>query len=115
MDLHVTVFSKPGCQQCVATMKTLDRRGIPYVKCDVTLDTAARDQAMSHGFTALPIVQVDQDGQTKAVWSGYRDDHLRQLADASTDLTSLDTRVPDSQEDGDQDTGPVPGGSVTGV
>lgn len=115
MNFHVTVFSKPGCQQCVATTKTLDRRGIPYVKRDVTLEDAAREQAMSHGFTALPIVQVDQDGQTKAVWSGYRDDHLRRLADASTDLMDLDTRAPESPEDTGQDTGPIPGGLVTGV
>lgn len=114
MDRHVTVFSKPGCQQCVATAKTLDRLDYPFTKTDVTQDADAMDQAMAHGFTSLPIVQVVEDGEVKAAWSGYRDSHLRRLADG-VDLASLDMRATPASQDPGQDNGPTPGGSVTGV
>lgn len=91
MSRHVTIFSKPGCQQCVATAKTFDRMGHPYEKADVTKDSQARDQAMSHGFTALPIVQVSEDGEVKAAWSGYRHSLIHRLVDGE-DLASLDMR-----------------------
>jgi len=115
MDIVVNVFSKPGCPQCVATAKLLGRLGIPFDKFDVTQDPDAMEAAMVHGFTGLPIVDVETaDGEVLAAWSGYRDTHLRRLADGE------DPRVLDERSSADSDTpaqetdGPVPGAPVVG-
>lgn len=46
----VTVYTKPGCVQCTATFKALDKNGVNYEKVDVTEDAEAYDYVMSLGY-----------------------------------------------------------------
>ncbi|MCB1257513.1 MAG: glutaredoxin family protein [Microthrixaceae bacterium] len=74
----ITVFSKPRCPQCHATQRWLAQRGVQHVVRDVTVDTAARAQVLSLGYTAAPVVVVGDEH-----WSGFRPDRLRGLVTAA--------------------------------
>jgi glutaredoxin-like protein NrdH len=74
----VTVYSKPACVQCNATYKALEKAGIPFEKVDITLDAAARDYAMSLGYTSAPVVDAGEGNH----WAGFRPDAIKKLADS---------------------------------
>jgi len=38
----ITVYTKPACVQCEATLRALDRLGCAYSTIDITADTDAR-------------------------------------------------------------------------
>jgi glutaredoxin-like protein NrdH len=75
----VTVYSKPNCQACMATKKTLTRKGIPFDVIDVTEDQAAFDLIVSMGFTSAPVVIAGD-----LAWSGFQPDKINQLVQAAT-------------------------------
>ncbi|BBC69101.1 hypothetical protein MMRN_p0700 (plasmid) [Mycobacterium marinum] len=54
----ITVYTKPACVQCAATLKALDRQGIEYQKIDVTQNSKAREYVMSLGYLGAPVVYV---------------------------------------------------------
>lgn len=72
--VEVTVYSKPGCQQCVQTAKKLDAMKIPYYYVDVTQDDTARTVVEHLGYRQLPVVLVGD-----MHWSGLRPDRLNNL------------------------------------
>ncbi|OKH71946.1 glutaredoxin [Mycobacterium sp. SWH-M3] len=71
----VTVYTKPGCVQCTATIKALTKNGVPYTIRDVTVDAAARDTVLAFGYTAAPVVVAGTDH-----WAGFRPDRIKTLA-----------------------------------
>jgi glutaredoxin-like protein NrdH len=71
----VTVYTRPGCPQCRATVTVLDRAGITYHAVDVTDDPDARDYLLSLGYLQAPVVYAGPDRH----WSGFRPDRLRAL------------------------------------
>lgn len=71
----VAVYTKPNCQQCTATKRRLDRRGIDYTEIDITEDQDAYDYVISLGHQQAPIVVLD-DGTH---WSGFRLDRIDQI------------------------------------
>lgn len=71
----ITVLSKPGCVQCDATARALTRRGIEFVKVDVTSDERALELARELGYLQVPVV-VTPEG---AHWSGFRPDRIAEL------------------------------------
>lgn len=76
-----TVYSTPGCVQCTATYRALDRDGIPYVVVDLADEANAETRRWitdELGHSQAPVVVVDQDPANH--WSGYRPDRLAQLA-----------------------------------
>ncbi|ART74418.1 NrdH-redoxin (plasmid) [Mycobacterium dioxanotrophicus] len=73
--MTVTVYTKPGCVQCQATFKALDKAGIEYSFIDVTTDEQARDYVQSLGYLAAPVVVAGKDH-----WSGFRPDRIGRLA-----------------------------------
>lgn len=73
MSTTFTVYTKPGCVQCTATRKALDRAGISYELVDITEDSSARDFVMSLGYTSAPVVVAGGEH-----WSGFRPDRIRQ-------------------------------------
>ncbi|GAB4621151.1 redoxin NrdH [Mycobacterium avium subsp. hominissuis] len=75
---QVIVYTKPACPQCEQTKKWLDGRGIAYETRDVTVDPAAREEALALGYTAAPVVVADGDH-----WSGFRLDRLKALVNAA--------------------------------
>lgn len=86
--VEITVFSKPGCQQCAMTARHLDRLGLPYRYRDVTQDDEAREIVQSLGYQSLPVVTAGD-----MHWSGYRNTKLKRLAELhgiTSDITWLD-------------------------
>lgn len=71
----ITVYTKPGCVQCTATKKALDKAGLDYDLIDISLDDEARDYVMALGCLQAPVVVNDGEH-----WSGFRPDRIRALA-----------------------------------
>src|SRR5882757_2372581 len=53
---HITVYTKPGCPPCRATLRALRRAGLDYEMVDITTDAEARDFVMSLGALQAPVV-----------------------------------------------------------
>ena len=74
--MTVIVYSTPRCPQCNATKRQLDRMGVPYRQIDVTVDTEASAMLRAAGYRQAPVVMAGD-----RVWTGYRPDLLRTLAE----------------------------------
>jgi glutaredoxin-like protein NrdH len=72
---HITVYTKPGCPQCRATLRALERAGLNYETVDLNADPQARDFVMSLGHVQAPVVLASDRH-----WSGFRPDHIDDLA-----------------------------------
>ena len=46
---RVTVYTKPACPQCRATLRALENSGLDYETIDISTDEQARDFVMSLG------------------------------------------------------------------
>jgi glutaredoxin-like protein NrdH len=96
--VEITVFSKPGCQQCAMTARHLDRLGLPYRYRDVTEDDEAYEIVEALGYKALPVVTAGD-----MHWTGYRHAKLKRLAEIhgiTADLAPLDGDAESYLEDG---------------
>ena len=71
---QITVYSKPGCVQCQATISKLDKRGAAYEVRDVTQDQDAYAHVRELGYQQVPVVEVGQQH-----WSGFRPDKISGL------------------------------------
>ena len=72
--MSITVYTKPQCVQCGATIKALDKAGITYELVDLTTDIDARDYVMALGHLQAPVVVTDTDH-----WAGFRPDRIKNL------------------------------------
>jgi glutaredoxin-like protein NrdH len=75
---HITVYTKPGCVQCHATLRALQRAALDFTAVDITTDPQALDFVMSMGYVAAPVVTWGSRH-----WSGYRPDRIAELADGA--------------------------------
>jgi glutaredoxin-like protein NrdH len=73
---EITVFGKPGCQQCRMTTRHLDRLHVEYTYRDITTDQDAHDTVTMLGYLTLPVIVAGN-----AHWSGFRDEQLDKLAE----------------------------------
>ena len=74
-----TVYTKPGCPNCVKTMEYFDRKGITYQAIDITKVPAALAYiAEDLGYSEAPVVQSNSEENDH--WSGIRMDKLTQAA-----------------------------------
>ncbi|KAA0093579.1 NrdH-redoxin [Mycolicibacterium sp. P1-18] len=73
----ITVYTKPRCPQCRATVRALQRAGLPHRLVDLTEDREARDYVLSLGYVAAPVVQAGAEH-----WCGFRPDRITGLAAA---------------------------------
>jgi glutaredoxin-like protein NrdH len=71
----VTVYTKPSCVQCEATVRALGRKGIAFRLVDVTVDDDALAHVRELGHQQVPVVETATEH-----WSGYRPDRLMALA-----------------------------------
>jgi glutaredoxin-like protein NrdH len=71
----IEVYTKPGCVQCRATERDLERRGLPFETIDISVDDAALDRVTALGHRQAPVVVANGTH-----WSGYRPDLLAGLA-----------------------------------
>lgn len=72
---QITVYTKPGCVQCNAVFRALDKARIAYRKVDISTDSEARDFVMSLGYLQAPVVVGPNTH-----FSGFRPDKLKELA-----------------------------------
>jgi len=75
MDM-ITVFTKPGCAQCGAVFRALDKMGIPYRWVDITTDPEARGYVLALGYLQAPVVYAGPDNHH----AGFRPERLKALA-----------------------------------
>lgn len=71
MPIDLTVYSKPNCVQCDATVRKLDQLGATYAKVDVTEDEAALEFIRGLGYSQAPVVVVGDHH-----WAGFSPDKL---------------------------------------
>lgn len=55
---QVTIFTNHGCSACHAAMSFLSQHGIAFVERNIGDDPAARDELISAGFRAVPVIRV---------------------------------------------------------
>ena len=76
IQAELVVWCKPSCVQCTATYRALDSKGIPYRVVDLSQDDAALEYVKDLGYTAAPVVVVDDEDH----WAGFRPDHIDRIA-----------------------------------
>lgn len=76
----ITVYSKPNCQQCNATKRSLKRSEVPYVLSPIDDDVLALVERMGLGRTA-PVVVVSRPdtGEIIDAWTGYNPGKISDL------------------------------------
>ncbi len=73
--MTITVYSKPGCQQCKFNCLSLDHAGIPYIVVDLTSNAAALEYVQDLGYSQAPIVVVSDHHH----WSGFNPTEIEKL------------------------------------
>lgn len=73
---HITVYTKPGCVQCRATIRAFERAGATFTTVDITADSEARGFVMSLGYLHAPVVVAGF-----AHWGCFRPDRITELID----------------------------------
>jgi glutaredoxin-like protein NrdH len=79
--LPVVVYEKDGCQQCRATCRWLEDKGIEFRCVNLEKSAAAAEfvREMGHQQAPVVIVPFDREGVGGQHWSGFRPDLLGQL------------------------------------
>lgn len=72
--MTITIYSKPNCPACFATIRAMTRRGLDFQTIDLTGDPAALAMVKSMGHQTAPVVIAD--GQH---WSGFRPELIEAL------------------------------------
>ncbi|MCQ9163915.1 glutaredoxin family protein [Arthrobacter sp. STN4] len=73
--MNVTVYSKPGCQQCKFTCLSLAHAGIPYSVVDMTTSAAALEYVQDLGYAQAPVVVVNEHDH----WAGFNPTEIERL------------------------------------
>lgn len=84
-ETPITVYTTPDCGQCMMTSKALDKRGLEYLKVDVTENPDAAEFVKSLGYTRAPVVIVGDNH-----WSGFRPDKINGLMPAREPVATRD-------------------------
>lgn len=79
-EVQVSVYTTPGCVQCDATKRALNKYGIPFSEIDLNADEEARGSLTEAGWRRAPVVETSQG----EMWSGFRPDKIRALASPPT-------------------------------
>lgn len=79
--MDITVYTKPDCQQCSATYRALDKRGLSYRTVDITEDAQAREYVKGLGYLRAPVVVAGEQH-----WSGFRPDRVKALPPPAPDV-----------------------------
>lgn len=81
--MAVTVYSKPGCVQCNATYRALDKNDIEYNVINVAESPESVDLLLSKRKTQMPVVVIDVDGDwddETNCWTGFQSEKIEALA-----------------------------------
>ena len=80
----MTVYSKPACVQCNATVRALDKKGIEYDVIDMSQDMDALERVRALGYMQAPVVMTEADH-----WSGFRPDKIADLENADSAASTV--------------------------
>lgn len=72
--MTVTLYAKPGCPQCEATRRQLEKDKIGYHRIDITQDPAGYEVCKALGYASAPVVVAGEQH-----WSGFRPDRIDAL------------------------------------
>lgn len=75
--MKIKLYTRPQCQPCKATKKTLDRLGLEY--SEETIDDSNREYLVGLNAMMAPVVVVDHGEGNSETWSGFRPDSLKAL------------------------------------
>lgn len=78
--MTITIYSKPNCNQCTATYRAFDRKGIVYTPVDITKDQAAFEKVVAAGAQAAPFVEVVQENGDVVSWAGFQPEQIMALS-----------------------------------
>lgn len=78
--MNVTVYSQPGCTQCKATYRGLDKKGVTYNVIDVSEDPEALALTKSLGHMRAPVVVAFKGEEIADHWSGYNPEKIEEVA-----------------------------------
>ena len=77
----LTIYTLPNCQQCNATKRWLEKRGLPYAAVDLSENPADAQAVAALGYTQAPVIVVSNgDPETDLHWGGFNPDHLERYA-----------------------------------
>lgn len=79
---ELVVYTKPGCVQCNATYRALDKKGIEYSSIDVSVAPEDLEKIRALGYMQAPVVAKYLDGEVVDHWSGFRPDKIDELVAA---------------------------------
>ena len=65
----LTVYTKPGCQYCVAAKAFLAENAIEYVEVDITQNTDKLEWLRSQGHKALPVIYAGDEPLVNGGWN----------------------------------------------
>lgn len=82
--MTVTVYSKPACVQCNATVRALDKKGIEYKVVDMSQDIDALERVRALGYMQAPVVMAGSDH-----WSGFRPDKIAGLEETHSAASTV--------------------------
>lgn len=71
----ITVYSKPGCVQCTATIRALGRADLVFETIDVSADPGTLQRLHTRGYRQVPVIVTDSGED----WSGFRPDRINSL------------------------------------
>lgn len=68
------------CANCTATKRQLTRKGLEFREIVLTEDHPRREEFKAAGFTAFPIVEVNESDGNVTCWAGFRPDEILALS-----------------------------------
>lgn len=77
--LKVTVFTKPNCPGCKATVKKLAQLNIEHAS--MALDDESIERFRSEGLASAPVVEVDLGEGAQWRWAGYSPTQIDRLVE----------------------------------
>lgn len=76
----ITVYSRPNCEPCKATIRKLNSLGARYEKVDLTEDPDALDYVKSLGYSGAPVVVAGD-----VHWAGFSPDKIAKAVNDGAD------------------------------
>ncbi|HEX9228560.1 MAG TPA: glutaredoxin domain-containing protein [Arthrobacter sp.] len=84
----VTVYSSPGCVQCNATYRAMDKKGIAFKVDDAKeADNNAMLKELGH-MQAPGVIVRNSEGEIVDHWSGFRPDKVSEHAPVVQELAA---------------------------
>ncbi|GEO97317.1 glutaredoxin domain-containing protein [Kocuria turfanensis] len=75
-----TLYTAPGCTDCAAAARSMDKKGLDFRAVDLAAEPGALDYVRALGHQRAPVTVVHNEHGTEVDhWSGYRPDKLMTL------------------------------------